>query len=143
MQRRQFLKSSCNFCLLAGSGVLLAELASCSPAYAVIKTEVVNNQIQIPVAGFAQSSLQFVRPKGWYYDIAVQKKDNDNYEALLLQCTHQSNQLTPNGHGYTCNLHGSQFNNDGAVTKGPAEKSLKKYPVAIEHENLIINLKQS
>src|SRR5580693_6119094 len=48
MQRRQFLRSSCNLCLLAGSGVLLSELASCSPAYEVIKTEVVNNQIQIP-----------------------------------------------------------------------------------------------
>jgi hypothetical protein len=56
----------------------------------------VNNQIQIPVAGFAQSSLQFVRPKGWYYDIAVQKKDNENYEALLFQCTDQGNQLTHN-----------------------------------------------
>ena len=143
MQRKQFIKSSCNLCLLTASGFLLSEFIACSPAYQVIKTEVVNNQIQIPVAGFAQSGLQFIRPRGWYYDIAVQKKDNNTYEALLLQCTHQSNQLTPNGHGYTCNLHGSQFDSDGMVKKGPAEQPLKRYPVAVDKENLIINLKQS
>jgi Rieske Fe-S protein len=143
MQRRLFIKSSCNMCLLAGAGYFLSDLVACSPAYNVIKTEVVNNEIQIPLAGFVQSNLQFVRPKGWYYDIAVQKKENDIYEALLLQCTHQNNQLTPNGHGYTCNLHGSQFDNNGTVTKGPAEHSLKKYSVTTENNNLIIHLKSS
>ena len=143
MQRRQFIKSSCNICLLAGSGFLLSELGACGPAYQVVKTEIINNQVQIPVAGFTQSGLQFVRPKGWLYDLAVMKKNDGTYEAILLQCTHQSNQLIPAGNGYTCSLHGSQFNKEGVVTKGPASHPLKKYPVAIDHENLIINLNQS
>jgi len=143
MHRRQLIKTSCRFCVLAASGILVSELASCSPAYQVIRTDVVNNEIRIPVLGFAPSGLLFIRPKGWYYDIAVQKKPNNSYEALLLQCTHQSNQLTPTGNGYTCNLHGSQFNPDGRVIKGPAEISLKKYPVAVENEILIIRIHQS
>ena len=141
MHRRQFIQSSCNICLLAGSGFLLSELGACSPAYQVIRTEVVNDKIRIPTAGFAQSGLEFVRPRGWFYDIAVQKRGNNDYEALLLQCTHQSNQLVPNGNGYTCNLHGSQFSAEGAVRKGPAEKSLKKYAVTVENELLVIDLK--
>jgi Rieske Fe-S protein len=141
MQRRKFIKSSCNVCLLAGAGYLFSELTACSPAYNVIKTEVVNNEIEIPVAGFAQSNLQFVRPKGWYYDISVMKKEDNSYQAFLLQCTHQENQLTPNGNGYTCNLHGSQFNKDGKVTKGPAERSLKQYTTSINQDKLIIHLK--
>jgi Rieske Fe-S protein len=140
MQRRKFIKSSCNVCLLAGAGYLFSEFAACSPAYSVIKTEIVNNEIEIPVAGFAQSNLQFVRPKGWYYDISVMKKNDDSYQALLLQFTHQENQLTPNGNGYTCSLHGSQFNKDGKVTKGPAERSLKQYATSINQDKLIIHL---
>jgi Rieske Fe-S protein len=141
MQRRKFIKSSCNFCLLATSGFLLTELAACSPGYQVLKTEALNDEILVPVDRFNQSPLQFVRPKGWLYDIAVQRKQDNTYEALLLQCTHQNNQLTPNSHGYTCNLHGSQFDKDGKVTKGPAENSLKKYKTIVDNDKLIIHLK--
>jgi Rieske Fe-S protein len=70
----------------------------------------------------------------------VQKKD-DHYEALLMQCTHQNNQLTPTGNGFTCSLHGSQFNKDGIVTKGPAENRLKKFSTSVNLDQLIIHLK--
>lgn len=129
--------------MLAGSGLFLSELSSCTSSSQVIKTEAVNNRIQIPVIAFAQSDLKIIRVKGSFYDIAVQKKENNVYEALLLECTHQSNQLVPNGHGYSCNLHGSQFDKDGAVLKGPADQPLQKYPVTVEHENIIIHLKES
>lgn len=142
MERRKFIKSSCNFCLLAATGYFLSELSACSPAsYKVIKTEIVNNSIEIPLASFSESNFQFVRPKGWYYDIAVQKKEQDVYDALLMQCTHQNNQLFPTGNGYVCNLHGSQFDKTGKVTKGPAEIPLKHYSTSVEQDKLIIHLK--
>lgn len=142
MERRSFIKSSCNLCLLSGSGFLLSQLAvSCSPAYPVFKTEVVNDEIQLPLVSFGQSDFQIVRPKGWYYDIAVRKKDNTSYEALLLKCTHQDNQLTPSGSGYSCALHGSQFDKDGRVTKGPAEHALKAYSTSLTKDQLIIHTK--
>jgi hypothetical protein len=74
MERRQFIRSSCNFCLLTAAGILLSDLSACSPAYQVFRTEVINDEITVPLASFPQTGLQFVRPKGWYYDIAVQKK---------------------------------------------------------------------
>jgi Rieske Fe-S protein len=142
MERRQFIKSSCNFCLLAATGYFLSELGACSPAsYKVIKTEIVNNSVEIPLASFSESSFQFVRPRGWYYDIAVQKKEQGVYEALLMQCTHQNNQLIPAGNGYVCTLHGSQFDKTGKVTKGPAENPLKKYATSVDQDKLIVHLK--
>ena len=66
---------------------------------------------------------------------------DNSFEALLLQCTHQANQLTPNGNGYTCSLHGSQFDKNGNVTKGPAERTLKHYPVSVGQDKLSIQLK--
>ena len=110
-------------------------------AYAVFKTDIVDKKITMPLTLFATSPVQFVRPKGWYYDIAVQKKDENNYTALLLQCTHQENQLTPAGNnGYTCSLHGSQFDVNGNVRKGPAEKRLEQYATSIQNNNLIIEI---
>lgn len=142
MERRQFIKSSCNVCMLAAAGYLLPKLEGCSPAtYAVFKTDIVDKKITIPLTMFATSPIQFVRPKGWYYDIAVQKRDEDHYTALLLQCTHQENQLTPAGNnGYTCSLHGSQFDVNGIVRKGPAEKRLEQYTTKIQNNNLVIEI---
>jgi len=141
MERRQFIKSSCNFCLLATAGYFSSILTACSPAYRAIKTEIIDDTIQIPLYSFAQSDFQFVRPKGWYYDIVVLKKADGVYETMLLQCTHQQNQLLPTGNGYICNLHGSHFDKEGNVIKGPAENPLKKYPTSIDRDKLIIHLK--
>jgi len=141
MQRRAFIKSSCNICLLLTAGAILPTLSGCSPAYKVINTEIHDNQVEIPLAGFAQSPLQLIRPKGWLYSIAVRKKEDNTYSAFLLKCTHQDNQLAPAPNGYSCSLHGSTFNVEGHVTKGPAERPLKEYPVTTDTTNLIIHLK--
>jgi hypothetical protein len=99
MTRRKFFQTSCTFCLLGATGTFLSELEACSPSYQVINTEIIDDTIQIGLASFAHSNLQLVRPTGWLYDIAVQKKENE-YEALLLECTHQKNQLVPAGNGF-------------------------------------------
>ena len=140
-ERREFIKSSCNFCLLAAGGFLISELAACSPASKVLKVAVSGNSVQVPLSSFATEPLLILRPSGWYYDIAVRKMKDNNYEALLLQCTHQQNQLLVNPNGYTCNLHGSQYDENGKVLKGPAELSLKRFNTTLSTDQLIIHLK--
>lgn len=139
--RRKFIKSSCNLCLLAAGGFLFSELNACSPASKVLKVPVTGNNVQVPLNSFATQSLLIVRPSGWYYDIAVRKTADNNYEALLLQCTHQQNQLAVNPNGYKCNLHGSQFDENGKVLKGPAELPLKRFNTTLNPDQLIIHLK--
>jgi len=142
MERRAFLKSSCNVCMLLTAGLILPMLPGCGPAaYQVIHTEVHDDLIQVPLTGFAQSPLQLIRPNGWLYAIAVRKKEDNTWSALLLKCTHQDNQLTTTGNGYTCSLHGSAFNTAGGVTKGPAERALKQYVTTTDQTNLTIHLK--
>ncbi|HVX49392.1 MAG TPA: Rieske 2Fe-2S domain-containing protein, partial [Chitinophagaceae bacterium] len=111
MQRREFLKASCNICVLGAAGFARPRLTGCSPAasLAVYKTTIVNKQLQVPLNLFDKSPLQIIRPAGWYYDVAVEKKEDNTYRALLMQCTHQENQLTVTGNGFNCSLHGSQF----------------------------------
>ncbi len=142
MERRDFIKSSCNACLLVAAGWMLPALSGCGPgAYQVFNTEVKEDRINVPLDSFAKGPLLLVRPKGWYYSIAVRKKEDNSYTALLLKCTHQDNQLTAAADGFSCSLHGSAFNKDGRVVKGPAERALHTYPVTLDNNQLIINTK--
>lgn len=142
MQRRAFLKSSCNICILGAAGYMLPKLTGCSPATgaAIYKTSVVNKQVLLPVNLFDKTATQIVRPAGWYYDIAVEKRTDNTYKALLMQCTHQDNQVTLSGTGYSCSLHGSQFDKDGKVKKGPAEDPLTQYNAYLRDGQVIIEI---
>lgn len=141
MKRRKFIKSTCNICLLGAAGFFTAQLAGCGPgAFPVFKTDVNDKKITVPVSLFEKSPLQIVRPKNLFYDIAVQKKEDNSYSALLLLCTHQQNQLTLTGNGYNCSLHGSNFDKNGNVTKGPAERPLQSFSTTVSGNNLIIQI---
>ena len=141
MERRKFLQDGCKVCLLVGTGFLMSELTACGPTSQVMHLPVTGNKVQLPISGFGKQSIQIVRPDGWIYDIAVRKTNEGQYEALFLQCTHQRNQVIPDGNGFICPLHGSRYTLDGAVRKGPAEMSLRKFPVHEESGELIIELK--
>ena len=137
------IKASCNACLLVAAGMMLPALSGCGPgAYQVFNTEVKEDKIAVPARFLCQSAaLLLVRPRGWYYAIAVRKKEDNTYTALLLKCTHQDNQLTAAADGYSCSLHGSAFNKEGQVVKGPAEKALHTYSVTSDNNQLIIHTK--
>jgi Rieske Fe-S protein len=140
IERRKFLTSACKACLLAGAGFFVADLTACSPSTKIIRLPVNQNSVSVPITAFAQGPVLIVMPEGWLYDIAVRKTSTDQYEALLLQCTHQQNQLMVNSNGYKCNLHGSQFNLDGKVVKGPAERALRKFTTSLDQGRLIVQL---
>ncbi|HEY2648978.1 MAG TPA: Rieske (2Fe-2S) protein [Puia sp.] len=139
--RRKFLTSTCRACLMAGAGFLISDLIACSPASKVLKLPVSENTVRIPSTAFVNESLQIVRPEGWFYDIAVRKSSANDFEALLLECTHQQNQLIVSQNGYQCMLHGSKFNLEGQVVKGPAERGLKRFATRVDQGQVVIQLK--
>jgi len=141
IERRKFLGSACKLCLLAGAGFLISDLTACSPSTKVLKLPVVQDTVRLPLTGFSKESMQILRPDGWLYDIAVRKTSPDQYEALLLECTHLQNQLIVDPNGFKCTLHGSQFDLNGQVVKGPAEIPLKKYSTHVDQGQLVIQLK--
>ncbi len=142
MERREFISSSCKICLLGAAGFSLTQLMSCAATSSVYKTNITNGYLNVPLNLFEKSSLQIVRPAGWYYDVAVQKNDDNSYTALLLQCTHQQNQLTPTGTGYHCSLHGSDFDKQGNVRKGPAEEPLHHFETSVNNNLVTVHVKK-
>lgn len=139
MERRSFIKTSCSVCVAIGAGLTLASVSSCSPTV-IYRTTVTENKINVPLSLFAESDLQIIRPSGFENDIALRKEQNGSYTALLLRCTHADNQVSTTGNGFVCNLHGSTFTKEGEVTKGPAQRPLKKYKTEINSDTIIINL---
>jgi len=115
--------------MIAGAGIALGSLASCS-TLPVYQTAINNKQVIVPVSLFDKGNLQ----------IALKKESDGSYTALLLRCTHADNQLQTTGNGFKCNLHGSTFDQEGQVTMGPAEKPLHKYPTEINNGQIIIHL---
>ncbi|CAN5467456.1 Rieske (2Fe-2S) protein [soil metagenome] len=139
MQRRAFIKSGCVLALATGCGVVLSSVSGCSPGI-IYKTGIIENKIAVPLTLFSNGKLQIIRPAGMQFDIALRKEDDTTYSSFLMRCTHAENQLLSTGTGFTCALHGSVFNADGSVTKGPAEYPLKKYRTEVIEENIIIHL---
>ena len=139
MHRRDFIKASCSICIAASSGWIVSNLSSCSPI-PVYKTSVIENKIIVPLSRFASGDFQIIRPRNLEYDIALRKESSGEYTALLMRCTHADNQLISTGSGFICDLHGSRFNDEGMVIKGPAELPLKKFPTEIIADNIIVNL---
>jgi len=58
--------------------------------------------------------------------------------AHSLICTHLGCMVEEAGDGFACPCHGSRFDTDGAVVKGPAQKSLKRLRIQASEENKLI-----
>lgn len=141
MNRKDFIKGSCGICVAMSSGLLVSALLdACKAPMSLVKTTAKDNIIIIPLADFDNGGFKMVRVSNFDYDIAVQKEADGSYEALVLRCTHAGQPLTQTGNTYYCTAHGSQFDHDGHVLKGPAEKSLERLFTRKENNNLLIKL---
>jgi Rieske Fe-S protein len=141
MERRKFLKTGCQFCLLTAAGLMLPASQVFADRIRPFKTRLNDShQAEIPVELFAETNLQIVRVKGMYYDIALHKDDEGNYTAFVMRCTHMDNQLTLSPQGFRCSLHGSEYDKKGQVTKGPAENPLTIFPLELNETNILINI---
>src|SRR4051812_26599260 len=87
--RKEFLttsgKAGCSLLAAAGG---LSMLESCG-SVKVYKTASTQGRIAVPVTEFVENNIRIVRVSELSYDIALFKKSPDQYNALLMRCTHQ------------------------------------------------------
>lgn len=74
-------------------------------------------------------------------DILVIATANNNYVALSKACTHQGTSVRYSGNGgvVVCPNHGSQFNFDGSVKKGPAASPLTVFKTTLSGNGNSLN----
>jgi len=145
MERKEFLKTCGQLCF---SGLFIGTVAiGCSGNYYAIST-ISNNIISIKKSEFVevkdgvskQRKFVMVRNEKLNFPIAIYKLNESTYSALLMECTHKSCELNPNGQYLICPCHGSEFNNLGKVQNPPAEADLTTFKLTLDDENIYIHL---
>ena len=139
MERKEFLRLSCMLCVAIGGAMTFAELESCASVPA-IEADAKDKTISLPLSLFQDREIQIVRPKNLGFEIAVRKLPDATFTALVLRCTHASNELEYTGSLFYCSVHGSTFALDGTATRGPASKPLQALATRIDGTNLTILL---
>lgn len=146
--RREFLKSGCLACVGASLGSLT--LSSCTLTHYVTGT-MESNGITIQKSDFIyqkkekSTTRQFivVQNEKLEFPIYVYRISDNEYNAIWMQCSHQGNELQALGDQLHCPAHGSEFDNQGNVTQGPASYNLRKFPVTTDGETIFIDLRAS
>lgn len=145
LDRQAFLKTCGVACLSASA--LSTALTSCSSVYYAQAPKIKGWAIQVNkqefLAGDKGGRLRpyiIVEMKNQAHPIYVRRLGDETYTAVLMQCTHQGNDLNAHDGYLSCPAHGSEYDTDGRVTEGPAEESLKSYRVTTDEQNIYINI---
>ena len=146
MDRMEFIKT-CGFACLGGT-VFTALLQSCASANYFALSSYENNQITIKKTELlkvkkdktVQRKYVLVKTGKYNFPICVYKTGEENYSALLMECSHKGCELQPHGNYLICPCHGSEFTNKGVVQNPPAEENLKTFQIKTDNENIYIQL---
>ena len=147
MKRRDFLISSCSACLSVSA--LSGALSSCrSTKY--IPGKLNNDGIMIETDEFKTTRngttsyypYIVVRNEDLKFPICVYRFNAQEYSALWMQCTHQGAEVQVAGSSLQCPAHGSEYDNKGHVTSGPATRGLRAFPVSVVNNQIFIDLRK-
>lgn len=144
MNRRDFIKTCGYACI--GETVFMVLLQSCASTNYFAQTTFEGDRILIKKTEFLKTEKEkiterkfvLVKSEKFSYPIGIYKINEDEYSALLLQCTHKGCELQPQGNFLVCPCHGSEFTNKGVVQNPPAEQNLKTFKTSTDNENIYI-----
>ena len=90
-------------------------------------------------SGFGEGSAVRIRASGLEEEIALLRLGDGSLRALGTTCTHLGCQVRPGGEFLVCPCHGSTFDRQGAVVRGPAQRPLTSYRVAVSEDRITIH----
>jgi Rieske Fe-S protein len=131
-----------------GGGIIPITLSSCASTHYATGT-VEANGISILKSEFtfmkrdqpATRQYILIQNEKLEFPIYLYRFSENEFSALWMKCTHQGTELQASGDHLQCSAHGSEFNNRGFVSQGPAEKNLRSFPVSVMEEKILINLR--
>lgn len=72
---------------------------------------------------------------------AVLIHSRDGFRAISLVCTHLGCTVESKAGGFACQCHGSVYDKDGNVTKGPAVEPLPPLGVEVQEDGTVVVIK--
>jgi Rieske Fe-S protein len=135
IDRRTFL---CVAACAAAAGI-----AGGCASVALMPVTPVNDMIRLPLALHPQLATAggFVRMRSTLDGSAIYvlALADGTYAALSPICTHRGCTVDVAGDHLLCPCHGSMYDRDGSVMRGPAERALRRFPTSLEvNDELVI-----
>ena len=75
------------------------------------------------------------------FPIYLYRFSENDFSAVWMKCTHQGAELRASGDALHCPSHGSEFNNRGMLSQGPAEINLRSFPISVLEDKILIDLR--
>ena len=146
MHRKEFIKT---FCVACVSGAALSTIVqSCAGTNYFAQSAISGSQLVIRKTEFIKTGKEkpvqrkylLVKTVQLHFPICIYKINEERYSSLLLECTHKSCELNPQGDFLVCPCHGSEFTKTGEVQNPPAEENLKTFITTTDNDNIYIQL---
>lgn len=147
MNRKQFIQRGCAACIAAtGVASLLQACSFTKYSGGVLE----KNGLRISKDEFklkdnestAYRSFIIIKNDALKYPVCVYRFTENQYTALWMQCSHQGAELQALGDKLVCPAHGSEFDNKGEVSNGPANNPLRNFPVIVSETDLFIDMRK-
>ena len=150
--RREFCVNACHAAsLVALGGVLSTILSGCAATdplsssgnLSKIQATAVNGTITLAIDTNSPLATVGNAAQVQYGNgtLLVARTAQDTFAAVTAICTHQGCAITGyDSQVYTCPCHGSQFDANGLVKKGPANSPLRQYQTGFANNQLTITL---
>lgn len=146
MDRRKFIKTSCASCFSA-SLLSSAIFSACTPTQYISgrleKDGLIVDKDQFKVGNKGSyASFIVVRNENLLFPICIYRFTDKDYSAIWLKCAHMGAEVNVVGDMLQCPAHGSEYNNRGVVTNGPATSNLRTFPIIVRTNELFIDLRK-
>lgn len=117
--------------VMCGAGALAAFAGACA-SLVTVRVQPVDGVIRLSPADhpslIGPGGWLKVQPEAWDSPVYVLALDG-GYAAVSPICTHQGCTVDIQGPRLVCPCHGSTYDREGNVLRGPAPQSLRRYPV--------------
>lgn len=142
MQRRDFVQRLPAVASGVLAGVAGLSLAGCGGIPYVTPRPHPGGGLAVLASLLDEEGGTFLQSPAMERPIFVRRDRSGQVIALLASCTHRGCQPEPVGDRLVCPCHGSEFSLHGDVLQGPAERSLTRYEVTREGEEVVIWLER-
>lgn len=134
LRRREFL----GLCACVAAGSMLGACAS----VLVRQVPVANGRVELSLVQYpelsqAGAALQIL-PEGQKQPLIVIVDANGKHSVISSECTHKGCTVEVQGERIVCPCHGSTYDRKGDVLKGPAQRSLQRYPSRLTSDGVLI-----
>ncbi|MGQ0702298.1 MAG: ubiquinol-cytochrome c reductase iron-sulfur subunit [Gemmatimonadales bacterium] len=139
MNRREFLRrmEALSAGTLAGGAGL--SLGGCI-GFHYVNTTVDGNRLTIHQEELGKSRFVLADAPGQPLPLYIYRTDTGEYSAVSTRCMHRGCQVEPGAGHLVCPCHGSEYTNTGEVLKGPTQRPLRRFPVRVDGDRIVIEL---